>query len=196
VMLTLSQKFGKNKAFKDDDLFQEFTKITYPEIGEFFTKYVKGTEPLPLEEVLNAVGVTYKEDEKFMDYTLGIGNADIGVTQIDNKPKLQIATTDNLNAMGKTIGFQKGDVLVKINGDSLPDLGPELGAFIQQQLMSLPTSKTISYTVLRKDEKGEMKETELSAPVTQVELSRKHLLAFNPAATPEQLTLRDSWLKP
>lgn len=196
LMLDLSQKFGKNKAFKDDELFQEITKMTYPEIGEFFNKYVKGNEPLPLAEVLEAVGVSYKEEEKFMDYTLGISNSDIGVTQVENKPRLQIASADNLNAMGKTLGFQAGDVLIKMNGETIPDLGPELGMFIQKQVMSLPTSKTLSYTVLRKDANGEMKETELSAPVTQVELSRRHMLAFNPDATPEQLTLRDSWIKP
>jgi predicted metalloprotease with PDZ domain len=196
LLLDLSQKFGKDKAFKDDELFQEITKITYPEIGDFFNRYVKGTEKLPIGEVLNDVGILYKEEEKFQDYTLGIGNADIGVTQIDNKPKLQIATTDNLNAMGKALGFQTGDVLLKINGEALPELGPELGAFIQKQLMALPASKTISYTVLRKDSTGTSKETELSAPVTQVELSKKHMLAFNSEATPEQLALRDSWLKP
>jgi predicted metalloprotease with PDZ domain len=196
LMLQLSEKFGKNKAFKDDELFDEITRLTYPEIGEFFNKYVKGNEKLPLEEVFEAVGLLYKEEEKFMDYTLGIGNADIGVTQVENKPMLQIATTDNLNELGKTLGFQQGDVLLKINGEKIPELGPELGSFIQKQVMSLPSSKTISYTVLRKDDKGEMKEHELSAPVAQVELTRKHLLAFDPEATAEQLAMRDAWLKP
>jgi predicted metalloprotease with PDZ domain len=196
LLLDLSAKFGKNKAFKDDQLFQEITKMTYPEIGEFFAKYVSGTEKLPLEESLNAVGVLYKEEEKFLDYSLGIGNSDVGVVQIDDKPKLQIARTESLNAMGKALGFKQGDILVKINGEALPELGPEFGAFIQKQMMALPTSKTLSYTVSRKDDAGETKEVELSAPVTQIELSRKHMLAFNPAATAEQLTLRDSWLKP
>jgi hypothetical protein len=41
-----------------------------------------------------------------------------------------------------------------------------------------------------------MKEVELSAPLIQIELSRKHMLMFDPAATAEQLALRDSWLKP
>jgi predicted metalloprotease with PDZ domain len=196
LLLDLSSKFGKSKAFKDDELFQEITKMTYPEIGAFFTNYVKGTEKLPLQEILNAVGVLYQEEEKFLDYSLGIGNSDVGVVQVGDKPKLQIARTESLNAMGKALGFQQGDVLVRINGDTLPDLGPEFGAFIQKQMMALPTSKTLSYTVLRKDSAGVEKTVELSAPVTQIELSRKHMLAFNPAATAEQLALRDSWLKP
>lgn len=196
LLMDLSAKYGKDKGFKDDELFQEITKMTYPEIGEFFSKYVNGTEKLPLEQTLNAVGIVYKEEEKFKDYSLGIGNSDVGVIQIEDKPRLQIARIDNLNAMGKALGFEQGDVLLKINGDTLPDLGPEFGVFIQKQMMALPTSKTLSYTVSRKDQSGESKVVELSAPVTQIELERRHMLMFDPAATAQQLALRDSWLKP
>jgi hypothetical protein len=41
-----------------------------------------------------------------------------------------------------------------------------------------------------------MKETELSAPVQKIQLAQRHLLQFNPEATPAQLALRDAWLKP
>jgi predicted metalloprotease with PDZ domain len=196
LLMDLSNKFGKNKAFKDDELFDEITKMTYPEIGEFFNKYVKGNQPLPLQEAFTAVGVSYKEEEKFKDYTLGIGNENIGVTQVDNKPRLKIAKTDNMNAMGQALGFKEGDVLLKMNGEALPDLGPDFPKFIQQQMMSLPSRKNMTYTVLRADESGQNKEVELTAPVTQVELSRRHVLAFNPEANAEQLALRDAWLKP
>lgn len=196
LLMDLSNKFGKNKAFKDDELFAEITKMTYPEIGEFFNRYVKGSESLPLEETLKAVGVRYKKEEKYKDYSLGINNDNIGVTQIDNKPRLKIAKTDNMNEVGKALGFEEGDVLVKMNGETLPDLGPDFPQFIQAQMASLPTRQTMSYTVLRTDSTGQAKEVELTAPVTQVELTRKHLLEFDPTATPEQLALRDSWLKP
>jgi predicted metalloprotease with PDZ domain len=195
LMLDLSQKFGKNKAFNDDQLFDEITKMTYPEIGEFFNRYVKGNEKLPLQETFSDVGISYQEEEKYEDYTLGIGNENIGVTQIDGKPKLQISSTKTLNAMGQKLGFQEGDVLIKINGQSIPDLGPEFGPFIQAQIAGLEEAKTLSYTVLRKDATGENKEVELSAPVTKVELSRRHMLGLNSEATPQQVALRDSWLK-
>jgi predicted metalloprotease with PDZ domain len=196
LLLDLSRKYGKDKPFKDDALFDEITKMTYPEIGDFFKHHVQGSEKLPFEEVFKSVGIIYKEAEKFKDYTLGIGNADIGVTQLEDKPMLEIANTDNLNDMGRALGFQKGDILLKINGETIPDLGPAVSAFIQRHLMALPMSKTISYTVLRKDSTDQQKEVELTAPVVQVELTRKHLITFDPDATPEQLALRDSWLKP
>lgn len=196
LMMDLSKKYGKEKAFEDDQLFDEITKMTYPEIGTFFTRYVKGTEKLPLAEVLNEVGVTYAEEERFKDFSLGISNADLGVTELDGKPRLQIATIANMNAMGKTLGFQQGDVLTKINGEPLPDLGPELGAFIQRQFTTMQEGKPLTYGVLRKNEKGETAEITLSAPATKIEMARRHLIQFNQTATPEQLTLRKAWLRP
>jgi predicted metalloprotease with PDZ domain len=196
LMLDLSKKFGKDKAFNDDELFDVIVKMTYPEIGDFFNRYVKGAEPLPIAEVMKAVGVRYSAEEKFKDYSLGIGNQDIGVTEVDKKQKLEIARTENLNEMGRALGFQKGDVILKINGEDVPELGPNFGTFFQRQMMSLPRKDSISFTVLRKNDKGESAETELKAPVVQVELSQKHMMTFDPDATPEQLALRDSWLKP
>jgi predicted metalloprotease with PDZ domain len=196
LMLDLSKKYGKNKAFNDDELFDEITKMTYPQIGEFFNRYVKGNEKLPLQETLHAVGIDYKEEEKFEDYNLGIENQNVGVTEVDGKPKIEIADTTHLNAMGKALGFKEGDVLAKINGEPLPDLGPLLGFFLQQQMKALPEKKTLTYTVLRKNETGVMREVELSAPVTKISMAKRHMIQPMPSPTPEQTTLRDSWLRP
>jgi hypothetical protein len=55
--------------------------------------------------------------------------------------------------------------------------------------------KTMAFTVLRKDASGAQQPVELSAPMRKVKVSQKHLLAFDPDATPEQIALRNSWLK-
>jgi predicted metalloprotease with PDZ domain len=196
LMLDLSKKYGKSVAFKDDALFDEIVKLTYPEIGDFFTRYVKGAEPLPFKKLLNEVGVTYIAEEKFMDYSMGLGNSNINVTPVEGKPFLFVSSDENLNEMGKALGFKKGDILVKMNGQKLPDLGPQLGEFLGGQREFLKEGGKFTYGVLRKDEKGELKEIELSADVVKVELTRKHSIHFNESATPEQLALRDSWLKP
>jgi hypothetical protein len=196
LLLDLSRKFGKQKSFKDDELFDEIVKMTYPEIAVFFNKYVKGAEPLPFAEELNWVGVTYIAEEKFKDFSLGIGNSDLNVMPIDGKPRLYISSEEHLNEMGKALGFKKGDVLVKMNGETLPDLGPAFGDFIMKHRASLKEGDTFSYVVLRKNDKGESKEVELSTTVIPIELVRKHIIKFNEAATPEQLALRNAWLKP
>ena len=210
LMLKLSEKYGKEKAFKDEELFDEITGMTNPEIREFFERYVKGRgpiatdssatsnriEPLPFEEVFEDLGIIYAEEHTFQDYSLGIDNPDLALTQIDNKPRMHIATIANLNAMGKALGFQEGDVLLQINGEDIPEIGsPELGSFFQRQLQTLEEGKDIYYTVLRKDSNGETKETTLTAPIQKVEITQRHLLAPNPQATAEQLALREAWLK-
>jgi predicted metalloprotease with PDZ domain len=48
LMQDLAKNFGKEKAFKDEELFDQIAKLTYPEIRTFFTRYVEGNEPLPL----------------------------------------------------------------------------------------------------------------------------------------------------
>jgi predicted metalloprotease with PDZ domain len=196
LVADLGSKYGKNKAFQDDQLFTEITSLTYPEIGEFLKRYVGGNEKLPYGEVFNEVGVVHIPEEKLMDYTLGIGNADLGVIQIEGKPVLQIATTENLNAMGQALGFQTGDVLFKMNGEKIPDLGPELGSFIERQRSSIEEGKSFSYTVLRKVDTGETKEVELATPAVKVEVTRKHIVTFLESATADQLAVRNAWLKP
>jgi predicted metalloprotease with PDZ domain len=196
LMLDLSKQYGKEKAFKDDELFDIITRMTYPEIGEFFNRHVAGSEPLPLEEVLHDAGILYKEEQSFEDYSMGIANEDIGIVQVGSKPKLQIASTAKQNAMGKVLGFREGDVLVGINGETMPDLGPELGAFLQRHYQALPQTDTLSYTVLRTNENGETAEVTLSAPVQKIPMTRRHLMQFDPMASEEQLKVRESWLSP
>lgn len=206
LILDLSKKYGKTKSFVDDQLIAEITKMTYPEIGDFFKRYVQGGEKLPVAESLQSAGVIYKEEDRFKDYSLGINQYNLGVSMLDNQLKLIIGAADNLNEMGKKLGFQQGDVLLKINGenipeiaapgDSIPDIGPEFGMFIQKQAMSLPTSKTLSYTIKRPDASGQFREMELSAPVEQIEIVRSHWLQFDPNATPEQKELLMAWLGP
>ncbi|ASW73057.1 peptidase M61 [Chryseobacterium piperi] len=61
LMQRLMQKYGENKYFNDDDLFDEITKMTFPEIRTYFKDYIEGTKPLPLKEYLTKVGLTYDE---------------------------------------------------------------------------------------------------------------------------------------
>lgn len=195
LMIDLSKKYGKTKAFDDDELFDEIVKMTYPEIGTFFDKYVKNAEPLPLQELLHTAGVKYIAEEKFYNYSLGLSNDNVNAKEVNGKPQLYITQTDNMNDMGKALGFKADDVLIKINGEDIPPLGPELPVFIQQQQASLSTRDSVTFTVLR-PENNQLKETELKARVAMVELTEKHILSFDENATPEQLAIRESWIKP
>ena len=189
----LSKKYGKSKAFKDDELFDEIVSITYPEIGDFLKKYVAGPEPLPLKETFQLVGVNYIERFVSPELSLGLETQAVTVTQIDGMPKLAIADTTVLNDQGKALGFKNGDAIVKINGELVP-YNNEFRDFFGRQQEALEQGKKLNYTVLRKNEAGEYKEIELSADVIIVDRVVRHLLGMNDQATPEQLELRKAWL--
>lgn len=61
LMQLLMKKYGEGKYFNDDDLFDEITKMTYPEIRTFFRDFIEGTQPLPLKEYLEKAGFNYDE---------------------------------------------------------------------------------------------------------------------------------------
>ena len=196
LMLDLSKKYGKDHAFADDQLFDEIGKLTFPQIREFFTRYVEGPAPLPLKEAFSDVGIIYSEEEKLQDYSLGISPSEIGVTQVEGKPKLQIISTEKQNEMAKALGFKEGDIILKLNDETLPDLGPDLGSALQKHYKNLPNTKTLSYTVLRREDNGESREVVLTAPVTKVEIIKRHLMQYDEFASQEKIALRNGWLKP
>jgi predicted metalloprotease with PDZ domain len=57
LMLQLMQRYGLNKSFKDDELFDTITTLTDPSIRDFFRKYVENTTPLPLKAQFEKVGI-------------------------------------------------------------------------------------------------------------------------------------------
>jgi predicted metalloprotease with PDZ domain len=52
------ERYGKEKPFNDDDLFNDMVEITgHPEVKTFIEKYIEGIDELPLKEVLERVGL-------------------------------------------------------------------------------------------------------------------------------------------
>ncbi|HTH57667.1 MAG TPA: hypothetical protein VL728_16590 [Cyclobacteriaceae bacterium] len=196
LIFDLSKKYGKAHAFKDDELFDQITKLTYPEIGIFLNTYVGGTEKLPLDEVFSLVGVKHIGEQKKSEPSIGVDQKSITVEEYNGKPSLVIKDPTVMNEQGKALAFAAGDILVKMNGETLPDLGPALGQFIQAQQKALVVGGTISYGVLRKNEAGERKEVELKATIVNVEKSVRHIVEFDSNATPEQLATQKAWLTP
>ncbi|MCF0048958.1 peptidase M61 [Dyadobacter sp. LJ53] len=78
LMQKLMKKFGSEKAFKDEELFDEITAMTFPEIRQFFKDYVEQGEPIPLKESLQKAGLAYDQASKV-------------ITAIDNPSKSQLS---------------------------------------------------------------------------------------------------------
>jgi hypothetical protein len=190
----LSKKYGKAQAFKDEELFDQITALTYPEIGEFLKRYVGGPEALPFAEIFESVGISYIPEQTSMDFTTGLENKALKIIPRDGKPMIGIGDPTALNDQGKVMNFLAGDIILKINGELMPDLGPELQGFFEKQKQSMKEGAILSFTVLRANENNELKEVNLEGPVKKIERKRKHNLEINLNATPEQVALRESWL--
>ena len=98
----LSVRFGKRAAFKDDELFDVITEMTYPEVRDFFRKYVESNEPIPFEYFFGLAGIRYSPVYTRSDYTLG--SVSIGITE---DGKVNVADISKLDEFGKKIGYKK-----------------------------------------------------------------------------------------
>lgn len=187
LMQDLSKTYGKDKSFKDEELFDKITELTYPEIRDFFRKYVEGPNPLPLAETFAQVGITYEEEGEEMKQTLGRFT-------IGYDPKtmhLIVADTDKMNAFGKKMGFKKGDQLLSINGQELsPETASEV---LQKNVQQAPEGSRITVVVNRPGTNGKMQQVKLKGKLLKTLESTENKLAFNPNATPAQKQLRQAW---
>ncbi len=64
LVMDLIDRYGVDKSFDDEKLFDEIIAMTgFPELKDFFDKYVVGAEPLPLNEVLQKVGLQLEGED-------------------------------------------------------------------------------------------------------------------------------------
>jgi len=70
VINEFAKEYGPSKSFSEKEWFDIFTKKTYPEIGDFFTKYVKNAEPLPLAEYYEKIGIAYNKEKRTFSLNL------------------------------------------------------------------------------------------------------------------------------
>ena len=182
----LAKEYGKNKAFKDEDLFSKIYEVSkQPDLKDFFQKYVIGTTPLPLESTLRQVGIEYSRSKMVKDMTSG------GIEKVldldRNTKQFFIKTTEPLDDFGKSIGFKENDVLKKWDGKvlDLESINEVLGGFFGGMIEGLP------FTV---DIERDGKPMQLKASVTKSNIMKDYVLELAPNPTPAQLELRKHWL--
>jgi predicted metalloprotease with PDZ domain len=113
LMQKLSNEYGVNKAFNDDELFAKITSLTYPEVGQFLSTYVSGPTPIPYNVFLGKVGITQKVIKAFGNPFLKGQVPTITVNQ--QTKEIIVLPADQLNEFYTELGIQGGDVLAEIN---------------------------------------------------------------------------------
>ncbi len=192
LLQDLAKVYGVTKSFKDDELFGEITRLTYPEIGDFLNSYVGGNRPLPLPEVLNLVGINYQESYT----TRGISPLGGIMPAYDMETKRFFIHADsykNIDDFGRSIGFKIGDDLLRFNGKRLKISNAEksLGYYFAR----VKEGDELSIVVLRRNEDtGKQYKVRLKVKVKPTELLKRNSLSFNEHADVQQTRLRKAWL--
>lgn len=114
VMKMLTNKYGKDKPFNDDELIPAIVELTYPEIQEFFNTYVSGPTPIPYDRFFEKVGLELKEGMVPVDYFLK-DQATPYIT-VNASGNILIREDIELNSFLKSIGIKPGDAIKSING--------------------------------------------------------------------------------
>jgi C-terminal processing protease CtpA/Prc len=113
-------------------------------------------------------------------------------TALNKDSRVVIAGTTNMNEFGKKMGYQAGDVLLKINGQDIT--AANASQVIAQQVTNAPVGANLEVTVNRKNNKGNPVTKTLRGTITQTAVETTHLLRMDPAATEKQKQLLQAWL--
>ncbi|MFY7999762.1 MAG: peptidase [Candidatus Kapaibacteriota bacterium] len=179
VIQELMKKYGPEKAFSEKEFLQEFVKMTYPEIADFFEQYVRKANPLPLREYYAKIGIAYSE-RKFSDTAV----AEAGLKTRLRDGKLTVADFRE-TLVGS--GVEVDDEIRAVNGKPLTN--PDNKTFANLTAKFLP-STTYTLTVLRSG-----KELTLTLPVQTRREERQYVFERSPQAYYRQIMLRNAWLK-
>ncbi|WP_234734200.1 M61 family metallopeptidase [Tellurirhabdus bombi] len=184
----LSKQFGVQKPFTDDQLFDEIGKIAPTEIKAFLNEHVAGSQPLPLHEVFNLVGVKLEEEKAVNVFTMG----NVLLQEIDNE-RLEVASTNQMNTVGQQLGYQKGDVILSINGASVTS--STYGDFRKEWMQTVKEGDELAIVVSRKNGQGVVQPVTLKTRVMPSVAKKYNQLSFIENPSPEQLATRKAWLR-
>ena len=184
LMKKLNAKYGKDRPFEDENLIPAIVELSYPEIQEFFDKYVSGPTPIPYNEFFAKVGLEEKEIMKEVGFFLKGQTPYITA----NQQTMEIIFRPNieLNSFLKDFGIQGGDTLKSVNGT---------GYNIQNVYDLIMASQgwkegdKISITIQRDGE-----EIKLEGNVTTPKAMEKTYAEIQNADS-DKIELRNAWLK-
>ena len=186
LLRDLAKKYGPDKSFKDDELFDEIEALTYPEIGHFLKTYVGGGEPLPLKEVLSYAGVSFEADKETESFTLG----QIALSQKGAR-EIVISDISQMNEFGRAMGYKKGDVILEIQGQKMNVA--TANDILDNYTNDLQVGDMIKVKVRRRV-RGKDKAITLKGRAMTITKRETNSITFDKNPTQAQLMVREAWL--
>jgi len=142
VLMQLAKKYGPSKPFNDDDLIPEIIALTSPEVGDFFKKYIIGSETPDYNTYFNMIGYEFAKTFKRSIFYFGR----FGLRYNEKTKELQFTDVeDNL------FGIKNDDVWLAVNDQKI-DLKNAAEVFIQNFKENLSPER-VSITISRNGKK-------------------------------------------
>ncbi|MBK9331225.1 MAG: peptidase M61 [Ignavibacteria bacterium] len=185
---SLSAKYGKDKPFKDDDLFNDIESLSFPKVREFLDTYVDGPERIPYDEIFGKIGLVLKKDT-YDVIDLG-GHVQIGFNQDNYRLKIaELKNTDN--KFMSELGIMKGDELISFNDIPISYLNAK-DVFGSAEKQARKGDK-LELVVARYDDNGAEKQVKLNAVVSDTKQKYDYELSLSKTPTDEQKKLLLLW---
>lgn len=179
VLLQLAKQYGPDRPISEKTFFEDFAKLTYPEIGDFFARYIQKAEPLPLQEYFAKVGVRYDPVLRTGRQVASLGKSTYTIKDAE-------VYFNQVSAPLQAAGIMSGDQLVGLDG-----------AFVDRRnyialLNQVPARAPGSELTVAVRRNGANQTVKVKLPAT--EEVRRYNFAPDPTATPAQLALRQAWM--
>ena len=183
LMKDLAKKYGSKKAFKDDEIIAEITKMTYPAVGEFFKNHVEGEMPINYNDFFSRTGIVKKTLTVDTRYFVDKSNRPFIAV---NKNR-EIYFTKRTNTGLVALGVQENDVVKSVNGEALTLQNANA---LLVKTFSWKAGDKISLEVVRA---GKTMKLEGTAIVPQVE--QEGYAIEDASANNAKSKLRNAWFK-
>jgi predicted metalloprotease with PDZ domain len=165
--------YQRGRGFSTDDLIRVVNRVSGKSYESFFSKYVSGTDVPPYDTILGYAGYRVENASRKVPF-LGVNLDAVG--RVTGAPPGFDAQTSPL---------KKDDFIVRVDGQTLD--GQPAGTIFR--LLGEKLGKNVR---LRIRHGGEERDVDIAVAV--VELSNYRVVEV-PSPTPEQLKIRESWLK-
>ncbi|MFL5789345.1 MAG: peptidase M61 [Flavisolibacter sp.] len=183
----LGKKYGVNKAFLDNNLFDEITSMTYPEVREFFSKYVEGSNPLPYDYFFGLAGINYIPKEETEGFSFGKISFDA-----NENGTLKVKGSSHFDEFGKSMGYKTGDEIYSFNGIEVN--ASNVFNLIDTIKSTMRVGEDFVAKVGRKNKDGVIDTLILKSPIFKVKTTTLYKLEPMKNLTEEQLNVQKAWL--
>lgn len=188
LMRDLAKKYGKDKSFKDKDLFDDIEKLTFPEARKFLDNCVAGRQPLPMVEVFKMVGLDLIKKRETETVTLG----GFGIGYSEETKRLTVIDVSNVDDFGKQFKYKVGDELYSFNNRLLTIENAQ--EVVTDFISKTKEGDKLVVEVYRKDKKGNFKLKTLKGKVKKVPVIEENVIDIVKDPTDKQIVARRAWL--